>query len=126
MSSTSYSFAVLRYVHDPVTQEFANVGVALYSRQRRYLNAICTTNYGRIASMFGSIDGSRFRQTTRYIQERLVSIGEELSEGLPFESTETIERILAQVLPPDDSSFQFSRAGTWVSSELDKTLQELF
>jgi len=126
MSKTPYSFSVLRYVHDPVTQEFANVGVALYSKQSRYLDAICTANYGRISTMFGEIDGNKFRQTTRYIQERLHSLGAELSTGLPFESNKNIEGILAMVLPPDDSAFQFSRPGTGVGNDLDKALRDLF
>jgi hypothetical protein len=72
MKKARYSFAVLRYVHDPATEEFANVGIALYSKERRYLNAICTNNYGRIAKMFGGrVDGNKFRQSTRHIQERL-------------------------------------------------------
>jgi hypothetical protein len=126
MNKTPYSFAVLRYIHDPVTQEFANVGVALYSKQGRYLSAICTPNYGRITNMFGGIDGDRFRQTTRYIQNRLESLGEELATHLPFESSKSFEGILAMVLPPDDSAFQFSRAGTGVSDNLDRTLKNLF
>ena len=63
---TPYSFSVLRYVHDPVTQEFVNIGVALYSQQVGFLRAICTTRYARITQMFTSIDGNRFRQLARY------------------------------------------------------------
>lgn len=126
MSRIPYSFSVLRYVHDPVTQEFANVGVAIYSREARYLDAICAANYSRISNMFGEIDGNKFRQTTRYIQERLRNIGGELSKGLPFETNKPIEGILAMVLPPDDSAFQFSRAGTGISHDLDKELKGLF
>jgi len=28
---TAYSYSVLRYIHDPVTQEFINIVVAVYS-----------------------------------------------------------------------------------------------
>ena len=76
--------------------------------------------------MFGEIDGNRFRQTTRYIQERLRNIGGELSKGLPFETSRTIEGVLATVLPPDDSAFQFSPAGTGVGRDLGKELEDLF
>lgn len=128
MSKAAYSFSILRYVHDPVTEEFANVGVALYSKKRRYLGAICTTNYGRIAKMFGIVDGQRFRQSTRYIQERLQSLSWELSTELPFEleSEVQIERLLARVLPPDDSAFQFSPGGAGVADDLDDVLKKLF
>ena len=75
----SYAFSVLRYIHDPATQEFANIGVAVYSKEAKYLNAICTRNYGRITRMFTKIDGNRFRQVTRYIESQVRNLG----GGLP-------------------------------------------
>jgi len=123
---TKYSFCILRYVHDPVTQEFANIGVALFSKEPRYLDALCALNYGRISRMFAKIDGYRFRQSTRYIQDRIHSIGQDISQGLPFEMEMRIETLLGAVLPPDDSSFQFSQPGSGVTDDLDTTLKELF
>jgi hypothetical protein len=121
-----YSFSVLRYVHDPVTQEFANIGVAVHSKEQCYLNARCENHYARITKIFGKIDGDRFRQSTRYIQERLQSLGHDLYSQLPFESDLTIEALLATVLPPDDSAFQFSAAGVGLSADLDETMKGLF
>ncbi len=45
---TPYSFSVLRYVHDAVTQEFINIGVAVYPSEAGFLRAVCTTRYARI------------------------------------------------------------------------------
>lgn len=126
MTKTPYSFSVLRYVHDPVSQEFANIGVALFSSQARYLDAICATNYGRISKIFGVIDGDRFRQATRYIQDQIQRIGRQFSDSLFFEPAVTIETLLSGVLPQDDSAFQFSPAGVGVSTDLSQTLRELF
>lgn len=121
-----YSFSVLRYVHDAVTQEFVNIGVAVFSPEARYLRAQCTTSYARITHMFQKIDGPYFRETARYIQSQVCSVGREYEKGLLFGSAQTIERVLAQVLPPDDSALQFSKAGVGLSADLDKTLQQLF
>jgi len=126
MTKTPYTFSVLRYVHDPVTQEFANIGVALFSKQARYLDAICTVNYGRISKIFERIDGNRFRQATRYIQDRVHNLGHELAASLPFDPNLTIEQLLSSVLPPDDSAFQFAPVGGGVSVDLGETLRELF
>lgn len=121
-----YSFSVLRYVHDPVTQEFVNVGIALFSPEAGYLRSMCTTSYARVSQLFERIDGARFRQMSRYVQERVSAMGREWENRLPFNSDERIETILSTVLPPDDSSFQFSRPGVGLSSNLDLTLQELY
>jgi|SRR5579859_594703 len=125
-SQVPYSFSVLRYFHDPVTQEFANIGVAVFSKEHIYLNARCEIHYGRITRIFGKIDGDRFRQATRYIQDRVRGIGNELASSLPFESHLKLEALLATVLPPDDSAFQFSPVGFGLSSDLDSTLDQLF
>jgi hypothetical protein len=113
-------------VHDPLTQEFIDIGVAVYSREAGFLRAICTTHYARITRMFAKIDGNRFRQLTRYIQEQISLIEKDVSSELPFDPGRAIEQLLARVLPPDDSSVQFSRAGVGLSVDLENTTAELF
>ncbi|HWB86962.1 MAG TPA: DUF3037 domain-containing protein [Bryobacteraceae bacterium] len=122
----AYSFSVLRYVHDPVTQEFVNIGVAVFSPEAEYLRAICTTSYSRITNMFQRIDGPRFRQLSRYVQDQISAAEQDCRSVLPFEKAPTIEQLLAKVLPPDDSAVQFSKAGVGLSADLDRTLHELF
>jgi hypothetical protein len=42
--NTTFTYTVLRYVHDIATGEFVNMGVALYAPEANYVSAIC--NYG--------------------------------------------------------------------------------
>ena len=123
-----YSFSVLRYIHDGVTAEFVNVGVAVYAGDASYLKAKCTIQYGRITRMFDRIDGDRFKQLVRYIEEEVTDLGEKLRQrALPFaERGTTIHALLKEVLPPDDSAIQFSPAGLGVTADLDATLGELY
>jgi hypothetical protein len=114
-----YRFGVFRYVHDPVTQEFVNIGVALVSPEAGYLRARCTADCGRIARMFEAIDKPGFRDTMRYIEARLNrSSAETLRTSL--------ESAVATVLPPDDSAVQFTTAGVGLSTDLDSTLNQLY
>lgn len=122
----AYSFSVLRYVHDPVSQEFVNIGVAVYSADAKYLRAITTTSYSRITHMFQRIDGQRFRQISRYIQDQISAAGRMYESVLPFGEGPAIEQVLAKILPPDDSAVQFSKAGVGLSADLDETLRELY
>jgi hypothetical protein len=121
-----YSFSVLRYVHDAVTQEFVNIGVAIFSPEAGYLRALCTTSYARITHMFQKIDGPYIREAARYIQNQVCTVGQEYEKGLLFGAAPSIEKVLAQVLPPDDSALQFSKAGVGLSVDLDRTLEQLF
>jgi hypothetical protein len=122
-----YTFSVLRYVHDPVTTEFVNVGVALYAPDAKYLGAVCTPYYARLSEMFGHVDGEHFRQITRYLQDRIEDIGDRLKSELPFPGpARTITSLLATVLPPDDSALQFSTPGGGFTSNPEKTLGSLY
>ena len=124
---TAYTFSVLRYVHDPVTAEFVNIGVALYAPDAKYLNALCTPHYQRLSRMFEPIDGDHFRQITKYVQSQIEALGQRLASELPFKKPpKNIEDVLGQVLPADDSAIQFSTAGGGFTADLNKTLHELF
>ena len=127
MTSTPYAFSVLRYIHDPVSAEFINIGVALYSPDARFFSAICSPNYGRISQMFGPINGEHFRQISRYIQTEIEIIGDKLtSKNSLTDSGLDIQSLLAQVLPADDSSIQFSAPAGGLTSNPEQTLLDLF
>lgn len=123
-----YSFSVLRYIHDGVSSEFVNVGVAIYAGDASYLKAKCTIQYGRITRLFDRIDGDRFKQLVRYIEDEVTAVGYKLRQHtLPFaELGTTIESLLRIVLPPDDSAMQFAPAGYGVTADLEVTLAELY
>jgi hypothetical protein len=76
--------------------------------------------------MFTRIEGDRYRQLINYIETEINIIGSDLPSKLPFEPGLAIETLLARILPRDDSSIQFSPAGVGLSSDLEKTLGELF
>jgi hypothetical protein len=121
-----YHFSVLRYVHDPVTEEFVNIGVVLFSPAARYMRAVCTSSYSRITRVFERIDGDRFRQLARYVQQQVCEEGRKHETALPFAPEQRLEALLARILPPDDSALQFSTAGVGLTEDLDRTLQELY
>lgn len=124
---TKYYFNVLRYVYDPVTQEFVNIGVVVYAPQRGFLKAICTSHYSRISKMFHRIDGPSFRSLTRYIQDKISSVTQEWAKGALFvDIDEKLESILARILPIDDSAVRFAMGGVGLTENPEQTLHELY
>jgi len=124
---TAYSFVVLRYVHDVVTGEFINVGVALYAPETKYIGGLCNTRYGRVSKMFGDIDGDYFRGLMRHIETRFEEFGDRLRKELPiFEVPTNITQIAKNILPLDDSSLQWSEAGGGQTENPVRTLEDLF
>jgi hypothetical protein len=124
---TPYTFCVLRYVHDVVSGEFVNVGVALHAPTVKFLGAACSSTYGRVSSFFGGIESEQFRRLMRHIQAGIEEFGERLRSELPFAADPTdVRGWVDRVLPPDDSSLQFSEARAGLTSDPRGALQDLY
>jgi hypothetical protein len=123
-----YSYLLLRYVHDILAGEQLNVGVVVYAPSASYVGALCRPTYARLARAFPGLRGDAFKATTRYIQSTLEGLGERLGQpsGERHNLGKGIRSIASQVLPRDDSSFQWSAPGFGVSSNLEETLDELY
>jgi len=125
-ASVKYSYTVLRYVHDVVTGEFVNVGVALFAPDAGYLNAICRTTYRRVSTAFPGLKGDHFRAVMRHVQARFEQMGERLSTEAPSPNGKTLLEIAGSVLPPDDSSFQWGPVGVGLAIDPSQKLESLF
>ena len=123
---TTYSTITLRYLHDVVTGEFANIGVVLYSAEQRYLEARFTTSYERLNAIFLKIDHLHYRALMRYLANRFDEIAADIRDGLHVPPVTALKEIVRQVLPPDDSSLQWSEQGGGFTEDLAKTMDELF
>ncbi len=122
----SYTYSVLRYVHDVTSGEFVNVGVALYAPQAHYLSAICRTTYGRLNKVFPGVNAEHFKALMRHIQNSFEAQGERLSGELPLTSPTGVLEIAQSVLPKDDSSLQWSPAGSGRTDDPAQALEKLF
>jgi hypothetical protein len=122
-----YTFTVLRYVHDTATGEFVNVGVALYAPGAKFAGARCRTTYGRLTKTFPGLDGEAFKSLMRRINNRFDEIAAEVANELPLKGLPaTIMEMAWSVLPPDDSSLQWSPAGGGVTEDLPITLTQIY
>jgi Protein of unknown function (DUF3037) len=125
--STAYTYTVLRYVHDITTGEFVNVGVAIYAPDARYASAICRTTYSRLSKVFPGMDGEAFKTSMRFIQSRFEEMGDKLKSELPFDGRpKTVIDFAHGILPPDDSSLQWSPPGGGLTENPSETLENLF
>lgn len=125
-TSVKYSYTVLRYVHDTVTGEFVNVGVALHAPEVGYLSAICRTTYRRVSSAFPGLKGEHFRTVMRHVQARFEQLGEQLPSEQTASGKQSITDIARSVLPADDSSFQWSPVGVGLATDPSQKLEALF
>ena len=121
-----YSYSVLRYVHDVMSGEFVNVGVALYAPQARYLGALCRPTYSRLSKVFPGMNAEHFKSLMRHIQSRFEERGEGLARELELTSPASVLEIAQSILPKDDSSLQWSPAGSGRADDPAQTLEKLY
>src|SRR2546425_11813659 len=103
---TTYSNITLRYIHDVVTGEFANIGIVLYAPEQRFLEARFTTSYERLNAIFLRIDHAHYRALVRYLANRFEELAADIRDGLNVPSVNGLGDMVRQVLPTDDSSLQ--------------------
>ena len=124
---TTYTFTILRYVHDIATGEFVNMGVALYAPEAKYVSAICCPRYGRLSKMFLDVDGDQLRSLMRFLQARFEEYALKLNGELALQGQpKSIMEIAATILPPDDSSLQWSEPGGGITENPSVALEQLY
>lgn len=127
MSMFSFQFAVLRYFHDPVTQEFLNIGIVVYSKEKRYLETIINKRYGRVSKTFDGIDRNHYGRMVNSIENSINQFGSRLGKISLFDDyPDSIEILLASIVSTDDSSIRFGGFGGGVINDLDNELNRLY
>lgn len=129
MLKRQYTYTVLRYVHDPVTGEFINVGLVLlcpaFSGAPTVLKASTRKTIGRMRDMFPDLDRDAFVSTMRTIERQLVRIASRLVDDELIVSQGDAASFAREVLPTDDSSLQWSPVGSGLTDAMDKTFDRL-
>jgi len=121
----AYSYVVLRYRHDPLAGEFANVGILLHSPEKQFLGARLRKTAGRLAKMFPGMMVEEFKQSLRSMRMSAEKIAK--SEGSDLLATiKDAKEFSRQILPDDDSSYFWSSMGSGVSADPQATLDDLY
>lgn len=117
-------FTVLRYLHDAMTGEFANIGLVLYS-PGEFLGALFNPRVRRLNAIFSNVDKAHYKSLLGYMERRFAKLGAEL-DGQLIQRATGIEAIVASVLPPDDSALQWSPVGGGLTDDPAAELNRLF
>ena len=119
---TSYHFAILRYVHDVSTEEFVNIGVAMWIPDRAKLLFRVNERFGRLSGFFKNIDGPSYRQMVRNLKcsfQEVATVHQKNAAGQPSE-------IFHAIVREDASCFQWSRLMSGISQDAERRFEELF
>lgn len=122
----SYSYTVLRYVHDIVAGESLNVGVVMYSANLGILKVKTRKAIGRLRQAFPDIDLQAFRYEMRAIEREFSELARDVARTALDHSELDARTAALRVLPEDDSSLQWSPLGSGLTENLDRTFDQLY
>lgn len=103
----TYQYQLLRYRHDHLTGEFANLGLIYFDAQSGVLHwRFEDKKYGRLSQFFGDmVQGSYLLLALKQMNKRLKKLNE---DGLVH--FDKIEMLTTFLLPHDDNGLYFSEA----------------
>lgn len=126
MTEQLYQYAVLRYVHDPVTQEFINIGIVLFNADGPQVGCLLNTRYSRLSDAFQQVNGAYIRTQLNAIERRVDQLQHNWREGNWLDRPTDIQGLTAMLLPSDDSSLVFGGMGVGLAMDLHAELRRLY
>lgn len=121
-----YTYVILRYRHDPLSGEFANVGVLLHQGAAGFLEAKIRSTLGpRLTKMFPSLDTDSLKSGLQSISRRVSKLGVR-EGGDMLSSLNDASGFAKKVLPQDDTSFVWSPVGSGITDDPRRTLDKLY
>lgn len=125
MTRHSYTYVLLRYRHDPVAGECANVGVVLHDATTGLLDAKLRHTVGRLSKMFPDLDGDAFKASLRALERAVKRLGETEGGDL-LTSLKDAGSFARRVMPDDDSSFVWGPVGSGLTTDGADALERLY
>ena len=130
MSLQPYSFSFLRYVHEPLSGEFANVGVLLWAPESRFLGFRGSHKFRRLSQFFHGFHAMDYRALIGRIETQFDKLAGQLADAqgeLPFSMEPKSARELAMlVVPHDDAALTWSLSGGGLTADPADELRRLF
>lgn len=122
-----YSYAVIKYVHDPVADEALNVGVLVYSVESRFVESKFEYNFERYSQTFANFDSQRYRQVLRNFESTIEDLREQLAAGDLFgQLPSDAAAVVAKIWPDTYLSFRSGPPLRGVTANLVGIAAELF
>lgn len=128
INGLNYQYQLLRYRHDQVTGEFANIGLVYFDPATRYLKvAFEDKKYGRLTQFFGdSVQGNYLITVLRQLKNRVSKLKNPASGEPGLARFRSVQELTSFLLPPDDNGLYFSEVWNGWHFEHDLSFNELY
>ncbi|RYG75630.1 MAG: DUF3037 domain-containing protein, partial [Alphaproteobacteria bacterium] len=121
----TYTYVLLRYRHDPLAGEVANVGVVLHGAAHGFLGIKTRRTLGRLSKMFPDMAKVDLMGGLHAVERGIARLRDRELTGLLAGPTDAAAFARA-VLPDDDSSLVWGDMGSGITSDPAATLEKLY
>lgn len=122
----SYTYSVLRYVHDIMTGEFINVGVVMHVPSLHLLKSETRSTIGRLKGAFPDLDRAAFHSAMSSVKRSSKTLAKDLASGtFKFEASDALS-FARKIIGPDDSSLQWSPVSGGITDDVEKTFARIY
>lgn len=119
-----FQYQIVRYVHDQITGEFANVGIVVFHPESKFLEGKFIKKHHRISQFFKNVNGDFLVSTLSNFNQELMIENRRLGEL--FSNHATLDSITSSILPKDDSALVCSPVFQGLDIDLSKATEDLF
>lgn len=123
--SLTYTYVLLRYRHDPLAGEVANVGVVVHCASAGFLGVKTRRTIGRLSKMFPNIEKSDLMSGLQAVERGIARVRDRDLPGLLAPSRDAAQ-FAKVVLPDDDSSLIWGAMGSGITRDAAATLDKLY
>lgn len=127
MKRFSYTYCSVKYVHDPVAGEMLNIGVLLFSTEKRQVVAKFERTYERLSSAFANFDGNHYRAVISNLEYSVTRLNRIFEPSLfhkePFKD---IKELFGSLVPDLGLSIQFGTVLAGITNDLEDEAERIF
>ena len=129
MSTISYTYSVIRYLHDPAVGEMLNIGVILCAPEVKFIEARLEYRYERLSDAFVDFDGDHYRRTLRQFTVVLDILRQRITDSTLFDMWDIpsdVRLVADQAWPDRDLSFQIGDVMAGITDNPEEALVSVF
>lgn len=114
-----YSYQILRYQPDRVSEEFLNIGLVVYCAEVRYIRCSVINKIGRVKHLFPAVHSRTFLSKIKLLSGHLNKVGFDWEREFPLNTPSSLVEITKTYLPIDDSALYFTEEKFGLDVDLD-------
>ncbi len=126
MKRFSYTYCLIKYVHNPAAGEMLNIGVLLFSDEIKQIVGKFEIHFDRLSSVFANFDGDHYRSVIRNLETSILQLNERFVPSLFEQGFKDIKDVFVSLVPDLGLSIQFGNVLAGITGDLEYEANQIF